>query len=212
MKTIFYLLFLLPMMIFGQSHGIEINASIPGDSIKMKDVYFKTYSLRDIKSDNGLLVIFTSNTCPFVKAWEKSYSGIYTLAENNGIGMALINSNEAFRETTESVSEMKKVMESYEYSMIPYLADKDSELADLFDANTTPHVFLFNSDGILVYRGSIDDMFENKDRSITKNYLFDALIAVGNGQTPKVQTTKNIGCSIKRVKMNSEKKSYQVIE
>jgi hypothetical protein len=75
--------------------------------------------------------------------------------------------------------------------------DVNSKLADAFGATRTPQVFLFNSKG-LVYKGAIDDNV--KDPTLVKtHYLKDAIDALGKNETPKLQETKSIGCTIKRV-------------
>jgi hypothetical protein len=137
---------------------------------------------------------------------------IYELAIKNKVGMVLINSNSAFRETTESLEEMKRISNKFNYNNVPYLVDKDSELAKIFKANTTPHIFLFDGDSKLVYRGSIDNRYDNKDRKATKYYLTSALRSLGENEVIKLKTTKNIGCSIKKEKTKSGKKKGYIIE
>ena len=78
-----------------------------------------------------------------------------------------------------------------------YVLDLNSKLADAFGATRTPQCFLFNSTG-LIYKGAIDDNV--KDASMAKaNYLKDAIDALSKNESPKVQETKSIGCTIKRV-------------
>lgn len=87
---------------------IPLNSSLPMADFKMKDVSGKDLSLNDVKKDKGLLVIFSCNTCPYVKLSAtriKEYSD-YCLA--NGIGCVLVNSNEAQRGEDDSFDEMVK--------------------------------------------------------------------------------------------------------
>ena len=80
---------------------------------------------------------------------------------------------------------------------VPYLVDANSKLADAFGATRTPQCYLFNNKG-LVYKGAIDDNV--KDIALVKaHYLKDAISAVLKNETPKMQETKSIGCTIKRV-------------
>ena len=198
MKNLLLLLVLIPGFLSAQLHGIEINTAIPSPDVKMHSINGTDYSLNDLVQENGLLVIFTSNTCPFVKVWELEYPELYKLASDNKIGMVLINSNEKFRGTTESLSEMKKIAKEFNYEMIPQLVDVNSKLAGEFDANTTPHVFLFNGDSKLAFRGSIDDRYENPEKNITKKYLKSAILSLSKGELPEINTSRNFGCSIKR--------------
>ena len=69
-------------------------------------------------------------------------------------------------------------------------------MATAFGARTTPHIYLFDGDGKLVYRGAIDDNVAKK-RKVKKKYLMDAIKAVGNGKDVRLAETKALGCSIK---------------
>lgn len=175
---------------------LAINAAIPQADYKMKDVSGKTVCLNDIKTAKGLLVIFSCNTCPYVKLSEariKEYSD-FCLA--NGIGCALINSNEAQRNEDDSFDEMSKYFSSQKLRCT-YAVDEKSQLANAFGATRTPQCFLFNSKG-LIYKGAIDDNV--KDASAVKApYLKDALNSLLKNEAPKTQETKSIGCTIKRV-------------
>jgi thioredoxin-related protein len=175
---------------------LAINAAIPQAEYKMKDVSGKSVSLNDIKTAKGLLVIFSCNTCPYVKLSEsriKEYSD-YCVA--NGIGCALINSNEGQRAEEDSFDEMVKYFGAQKLKCT-YAIDEKSLLANAFGATRTPQCFLFNAKG-LIYKGAIDDNV--KDHAAVKAaYLKDALVSLNKNETPKTQETKSIGCTIKRV-------------
>lgn len=179
-------------------HGPEIglNSPIPLASEKLKDVSGKEISLSEIKTSKGLLVIFSCNTCPYVK---KNESRIKTITDNCiklGIGCVILNSNEAERGEDDSFDEMVKYAASQKL-LCYYLVDTNSKIADAFGATRTPQCFLFNATG-LIYKGAIDDNV--KDASLAKsNYLKDAVDALAKNETPKIQETKSIGCTIKRV-------------
>lgn len=82
------------------------------------------------------------------------------------------------------------------YTM-PYVIDVNSEIANMLEAKTTPHVYLIDNNGIIKYKGAIDDNFKDKS-AVTETYLSDAIDAFSNGQEIKVTETKALGCSIKR--------------
>jgi thioredoxin-related protein len=175
---------------------LQLGASIPKSDVKMTDVVSgKELSLTDVKGSKGLLVIFSCNTCPYVKLSEKRIIEAGQLAKKNGVGMIVINSNEAQRGEDDSFDAMKKYAAEQKYDF-PYVVDKNSELADAFGATRTPHVFLFDNKG-LVYRGAIDDNIKDQDAA-KEHYLRDALNAVGSGKEVKTASTKSIGCTIKR--------------
>lgn len=175
---------------------LALNSPIPMNSAKMKDVSGTELSLNDIKKDKGLLVIFSCNTCPYVKLSATRIKEYSDFCVANGIGCVLVNSNEAERNEDDSYTEMVKYYASQNLKCF-YVIDEKSQLADAFGAGRTPQCFLFNASG-LIYKGAIDDNV--KDPSAVKAaYLKDALKALLNNEKPKVQETKSIGCTIKRL-------------
>ena len=184
--------------------SITIGSKAPLSNTKMKDVSEKSFSLEELKKEKGLLVIFSCNTCPFVvgnsnmEGWERRYNQLFTIAEKNNIGMVLINSNEAKRNDADSFSRMKERSKKMDYKA-NYLVDKNSKLADAFGASTTPHVFLFDADLKLVYKGAIDDAV-GSTKDVKSRWLSTAMKNMSTNQPIDPQTTRNSGCSIKRVK------------
>ena len=193
MAAAFLLIFSVSTVMAGE---LEIGAQAPAQDLKMKDVNGKELALKDLKSKNGTLVIFSCNTCPFVVAWEGRYNEIADIAAKNGIKMVAVNSNEAYRDDEDSMEAMREHAKKQGYKF-PYLLDKNSELADAFGATRTPHVYLFDKDMKLVYRGAIDN--SAKDASaVTAPYLKNALQNLGAGKEIDPNSTKSLGCSIKR--------------
>lgn len=188
--------FLLSFINSSQGNEIGLNSPIPMASEKLKDITGKEVSLNDIKTSKGLLVIFSCNTCPYVKLSEARIKSITDNCLKEGIGCAILNSNEAQRAEDDSFDEMVKYAATQKFG-VPYLVDANSKLADAFGATRTPQCYLFNNKG-LVYKGAIDDNV--KDIALVKaHYLKDAISAVLKNETPKMQETKSIGCTIKRV-------------
>jgi thioredoxin-related protein len=175
---------------------LPINSSLPKSDYLMKDVSGKQVSLNELKTNKGLLVIFSCNTCPYVLKSEGRIKTITDFCLSNGIGCAIINSNEAQRNEEDSFEEMIKYYTNQKLKCA-YLIDEKSQLADAFGAAKTPHCFLFNSKN-LIYKGAIDDNI--KDPSAVKAfYLKDALTSLLKNERPQMQETKSIGCSIKRL-------------
>ncbi|MGZ4034345.1 MAG: thioredoxin family protein [Bacteroidia bacterium] len=175
---------------------LEIGKAIPAADVKMMDVNGKEVSLSDVKGENGLLVMFTCNTCPYVKLSEARILEVAKLAKANKIGVICINSNEAQRADDDSFDAMKKYAKGQGYDF-SYVVDKNSVVADAFGATRTPHCFLFDKKG-LVYRGAIDDNIKDANDA-KEHYLKDAITAVGTGKPVKTNSSKSVGCSIKRV-------------
>lgn len=199
LSSLFLLLFFVGSSAFAQQKSeLAIGSTMPLADVKMLDVSGSELSLADVKLENGTLVIFSCNTCPYVKAWESRYLKVAEIAKSLNIGMIVLNPNEALRSDKESMEEMKKVALSKKYTF-PYVIDKNHQLADEFGATKTPHVFLFDKNDVLVYVGAIDDNSGN-EKEVKHPYLMNALNELANGKEITVKQTKALGCSIKRVK------------
>lgn len=183
---------------------ISLGEKAPMTDYKMKGVDGKGHSLSSLAGEKGLLVIFSCNTCPFVvgregksEGWEGRYNEVARMAQKQGFGAVLVNSNEAKRGDVDSMEEMRKHAKMNKY-MMPYVVDENHKLADAFGARTTPHVFLFNSDMELVYTGAIDDNVDSADE-VNEPWLINAMRAVANDEEVAMAESKPLGCSIKRV-------------
>ena len=207
MKKLLLILLSLPLLTIAQYgkkteksqfNTIEINSEMPSIDKKLQSVNGYSYSLETIAEENGLLIIFTSNTCPFVIKWEDRYTIVEELAKKNNLGLVYINSNYKKRDGDDSFEKMKEHAKKYNYRF-PYLLDEKSQLANSFGAKTTPHIFMFNKNLQLVYKGVIDDNYEDINK-VNKFYLKDAMEQLANGKKIKVSETYPVGCSIKRFK------------
>ena len=154
-----------------------------------------TLTLAGTAGENGLLVVFTSNTCPWVHRWESRYIEVASLAAENGIGMIALNPNEATRSEGESMDDMRRRAAEYAYNF-PYALDRDHLLATAYGANRTPHVYLFNSDMVLVYRGAIDDNAHDP-QDVQQTYAKDAIRQLAAGEPISTETSASLGCTIK---------------
>jgi len=188
--------FLLSFINSSTGNELSLNAQIPMAGEKMKDVSGKELALNDAKTAKGLLVIFSCNTCPYVKLSENRIKEISDLSIKEGIGCIIINSNEAQRAEEDSYDAMVKYAAAQKFAC-PYVVDVNSKMADAFGATRTPQCFLFNNKG-LIYKGAIDDNVKDPE-AVKEHYLKDALEALLKNNTPARQETKSIGCTIKRV-------------
>ncbi len=206
MKSTFFTILLVAASTFssfGQSKSLKVGDTAPLADNKMKATDGTELSLHDIKGENGVLVIFSCNTCPFVvgmkdgsfPGWEKDYNDLHKLAKEKGFGVVLVNSNEAKRPDEDSMEEMQKRAKEKGYTM-PYVVDEKSVLADEFGAKTTPHVYLFDKNMKLIYVGSINNTWDPK-RKEDVSYLINALNEFNSKITIKESEPR--GCSIKRV-------------
>jgi thioredoxin-related protein len=199
MKTLIVTLAIfVSLTIKAQLPLLQIGEKLPLETTNMKCATTnKEYSMKSEKKENGIIVIFSCNTCPFVVAWEDRYHTVSNLAKENKIGFVLINSNAAKRDNTDSWESMKEHAIKHKYQW-PYLYDDGNKIADAFGAQTTPHVYMFDANNKLVYKGSIDD--NHKDaQQVTKFYLKDAILQHVSGKEVANKETRNLGCSIKRI-------------
>ena len=175
---------------------LEIGATIPNSEDLMINVSDEKMSLINNFNENGLLVVFSCNTCPFVIMWEDRYRQLEKMCQTNNVGMVYINSNEAKRDGDDSLEAMKNHAKNMGYTF-PYLIDQNSVLANAFGAKTTPHVFLFNKNKKLVYKGAIDDNYRDISQ-VNETYLLDAIEQMVKGVDIYTKKTNAKGCSIKR--------------
>jgi peroxiredoxin len=176
--------------------GLPIGADIPNPDLTMKDVSGKDITLKSSLQKNGLLVMFSCNTCPYVIKNQERTLRVTKSAEANDMGVVLINSNEGGRDGGDSYEAMKDYAKKQAYTF-SYVVDTDSKMADAFDANRTPECFLFNKEGKLVYHGAIDDNPTNA-RAVTRNHLDIAMEELVAGKDIAVKETRSVGCGIKR--------------
>jgi len=178
-----------------QAKELDLGSKMPLVKSKLMDISGKSISLSEAKGENGLLVIFSCNTCPWVKKWEDRYVELTKKYKPKGVGVIAINSNESNFESSESLDEMRKIAEDKKYNFF-YAMDDGSKLAREFGASKTPHVFLFDKNDKLVYRGAVDDNAK-KARKVKKPYVADAIDAMLVGNDIKYASTKALGCGIK---------------
>lgn len=185
------------------SSGLRTGDKAPLSTTEMKGTDGQMYSLEKLNGKKGLIVIFSCNTCPFVvgnetfAGWEIQYNDLYRKAQESGIGMVLVNSNEAKRDGDDSPEAMLSRATTKQYAM-PYLVDAQSALANAFGAKTTPHVYFFNEKLELIYQGAIDNTVDGK-RKETVPYLLNAMQNHIQGKAITETSTPPRGCSIKRV-------------
>ena len=195
MKIFFNIFIILTLVSFIQSKELELGSTVPLSEVKMDQVDGSPISLKDAMGKKGLIVIFSCNTCPWVLAWEDRYNVIYKKYKDKGVDMIAINSNQGTRNSVDSMLDMKKHAKKAKYEF-SYTLDKESKIASAFGATKTPHVYLFNSEEKLVYRGAIDDNSRNP-KKVEDNYLMDALDSMIEGKNISTVSTKALGCTIK---------------
>ena len=156
----------------------------------------KTYTLDDVKGENGTLVVFMCNHCPYVLAvLERLIRDVKDL-QTKGIGVVAINSNDPVQYPADSFDNMK-VMAADNAFPFPYLFDESQEVARTYDAVCTPDFFGFDANAGLQYRGRLDASRKETAPEDARRDLFEAMSQVAEtGHGPKDQIP-SMGCSIK---------------
>jgi hypothetical protein len=174
--------------------GLPVGSSIPKADVTVKDVSGKALSLQQAKGTNGLLVMFSCNTCPYVIRNQGRTSGVCAYAGQHQIGVILLNSNEGSRDGDNSFAAMQSYAKAQNYQWY-YALDNNAVLAGAFGASRTPECFLFDKNGILVYHGAIDDS-PGDPSSVKRHHLQAAIDEMIEGKPVTVKETRSVGCSI----------------
>lgn len=155
----------------------------------------QTVSTETYPSCEGIVVIFTSNACPYDGYYRQR---VATLAESyrDKVPVLLVNS---LPDGAESVAQMK--IHGTETALsVPYLADKEQTLMAKLGARKTPEAFLLKNDNgkfTVVYRGAIDDN-PQVAADVRHHYLRDAIDIMRNGQKIETPEVRPVGCNLKK--------------
>jgi peroxiredoxin len=172
----------------------------PAPGFSLPDSTGKTHSLSDYK---GKIIVleWLNHGCPFVRKHYNS-GNMQKLQKTYGakgvIWFSIISSAPGKQgymtpeEATESVQQKNAAPKAV-------LLDPEGTVGKLYGAKTTPHMFIIDSDGVLVYNGGIDDIRSTNTDDIAKakNYVQMALDELLAGKEVTVQTSQPYGCSVK---------------
>ena len=176
---------------FTYGDPLQIGNTMPKADLKMKNINNKDVSMKDVKKENGILVMFSCNTCPYVVKNQERTLAISNFADKNKVGVIILNSNEAYRGNEDSFGAMQSYAKDQGY--------QNHEVADAFGANRTPECFLFDKNLKLVYHGAIDDS-PSDVTAIKRIHLQEAINEMVAGKDVTVKESRSVGCSIKRNK------------
>ena len=155
----------------------------------------KEYSLDSFRESRVLVIIFMCNHCPYVKAVLPRLVDLQNQLKGKGAQLVGINSNDATRYPDDSFDNMKKVALDKKISF-PYLFDATQETAKAYDAVCTPDIYLFGGERTLLYRGRIDDNWEQSEK-VTEKDLQTAIESALKGKEISGEQIPSLGCSIK---------------
>lgn len=198
MKTLLFTSILLVLTTSHTTVDIGYKVGDMAGDFKLKNVDGKMVSLADDKKAKGFIVIFTCNHCPFSQAYEQRIIDLHRKFASKGYPVIAINPNDAQREPEDSYEKMKERAKDKKYPFV-YLHDETQQVAKMYGAARTPHVFLLQKikgQNKVVYIGAIDDNSEEPTQ-VKERYVEMAIQAINTGKPVVKPTTKAIGCTIK---------------
>ena len=172
------------------------NLGMIASDFNLLDVSGRYYDLNSIKGENGTVVAFICNHCPYVKAIAKNLSFEANELKKFSINVIAIMSNDVIQYPDDSFEKMKIFSKNYNFNFY-YLYDDTQQVAKNYGAVCTPDFFGFNQSLKLMYRGRIDSSNVNSNNNLIQRDLYNAMIQIyKKGNAPKEQIN-SIGCSIK---------------
>jgi thiol-disulfide isomerase/thioredoxin len=182
---------------------LEIGSALP--SFSLPGIDGKTHTEKDYADAKVLCVIFTCNHCPDSVAAAARTEEIHQEYKGKGVAVIAVNSNNpaslrpeelGYSPYNDSFEEMKPFANSHGWTF-PYLYDGEKQdFATACGAQSTPHVFVFDTDRKLRYTGRMDDAGRKKG-AVEKSYIRDAFDSILAGKEVAEPVTRSFGCSTK---------------
>ncbi len=172
----------------------ELGIKAPDFSLPATDD--KRYSLSDIMGENGSVIVFICNHCPYVKAITDRLVADAKLLASEGIGFAAICSNDAVNYPADSFENMKKFALERGFPF-PYLHDESQQVAKAWDAQCTPDFFGLDKDGVILYRGRMDEGRKDPPPHGARRDLVEAMREIAKTGKAPAEQMPSVGCSIK---------------
>lgn len=168
------------------------------DDFSLKNIDGEMVSLSDYKTGDGVIVIFTCNSCPYAKMYEDRIIKLHQKYESRGYPVLAIMPNDVSIKPEDSFDNMKKRAEEKGYGF-PYVMDETQDIARRFGATKTPHVFLLNNEdnGMQVsFIGAIDDNPRSEEEAKVR-YVENAIGELKAGKPVSKTKAVAVGCTIK---------------
>jgi hypothetical protein len=186
MKTLALVFFILPILSYGQQlQKFSLKNAVDG----------KNVSADQYPSCDGMVIIFTSNSCPYDEYYRPRLSRL-AASYHERVPFLLVNSGTDAPEAIDKMAEKARALNL----SIPYLADKDQVLMSQLDAKKSPEAFLLkNVNGVftVVYRGAIDDNAQ-VEADVRSYYLRDAIDILLANQKIATPEVRPVGCTLRK--------------
>ncbi len=177
----------------------EVGKAAP--DFALTDINGKQVSLSDFKGKTVVLE-WVNPECPIVvKHYDKSGNipKLQKDATSDGIVWLAINSGHKGAQGDLDNDRLAEWMKKNSFAANAYMRDRDGKVGKMYDARTTPHMYVIDAKGTLVYAGGIDSIQGGNPADIAKatNYVREALKDVEDGKPVRTATSKPYGCSVK---------------
>ena len=163
---------------------------------ELKSTENKNVSLNNIKGENGTLIMFICNHCPYVKAITKELVEDCNELNKIGINSVAICSNDFINYPEDSFENMIKFSNDNQFNF-PYLQDETQEIAKAYDAVCTPDFFGYNKNLELQYRGRIRELKDLKPVKNNESDLCKAMKQIAKTNGGPQEQVPSMGCGIK---------------
>jgi peroxiredoxin len=163
---------------------------------KLKSTEGKFISLEDLKGENGTLIMFICNHCPYVKAITKDIVEDCNELKKLGVNSIAISSNDPTNYPEDCFENMIEFAKKNEFSF-PYLIDETQEIAKAYDAVCTPDFFGYNKDLELQYRGRLRELKNLIPIRDGESDLYKAMKQIAETNNGPKDQIPSAGCSIK---------------
>ena len=178
----------------------DVTIGQPAPNFTLTDVSGQARSLSDYKGQFVVLE-WLNPDCPFVKKHYESdnMQALQKKSMDKGVVWLTINSSAAGKEGNYPPEQLKKLLEDQDSHPTALFTDSDGTVGKLYGAKTTPHMFVVNPEGNVVYQGAIDSVpsADKEDVAGAQNYVQAALDEAMAGKAVSAPTTKSYGCSVK---------------
>ena len=185
----------------GATASTMLDLGTPLPPFRLRDLDGKAVTSNDFANEKGVLVAFICPHCPFVRHIRTAFARLAASAQQRGIAVIAINSNDVTAFPEDGPDGMREEAREAGYTF-QYLYDESQEVAKAFRAACTPDFFLFDGTQRLVYRGQFDDSRPQGDVPVTGKDLKAAIDALLAGTPMSPDQRPSLGCNIKWVEGN----------
>lgn len=185
---------------FVAGSALAVTAGVPAPDFSVNDSHGKPVKLSDYKG-RFVVLEWTNPECPFVRAQygAATMQALQKEAAGKDVVWLTVNSTNQSSSEYKTGAQMDAWMQEKAAAPKAVLIDANSAAGRAYDAKTTPHMFVIDPKGTIVYAGAIDDKrsARESDRKTANNYVRAALNETLAGKPVTVASTQPYGCSVK---------------